>query len=221
MRRVPRPCPQERSPVDARVEGPQLRRRGVDDPAMAFPLPAARRAPDLLRRLLGAAWALLGALGEALLSLLAPACCAACDEPLGPRVLFCPVCASSLVPLDPPAERGATESPPGGLAIVAYGGYGGALAEALQRFKYRARPDLARALGELARRAAEQAGLAAECVVPVPLHPRRLGERGYNQAALVARAVARSAGGCCPARSVAPAPPGRRPGSIERRAGTT
>lgn len=34
------------------------------------------------------------------------------------------------------------------------------------------------------------ANIRADVVVPVPLHPRRLAERGYNQSALLARAVA-------------------------------
>ena len=35
---------------------------------------------------------------------------------------------------------------------------------------------------------------AIDVVVPVPLHPRRLAERGYNQAALLAAPVARRLG---------------------------
>ncbi len=36
--------------------------------------------------------------------------------------------------------------------------------------------------------------LAVDAIVPVPLHPRRLRERGYNQSALLAREVARITG---------------------------
>jgi predicted amidophosphoribosyltransferase len=45
----------------------------------------------------------------------------------------------------------------------------------------------------LARAALPYAGLA-ECVVPVPLHPRKLRKRGYNQSALLAAHVARALG---------------------------
>lgn len=37
-------------------------------------------------------------------------------------------------------------------------------------------------------------GLAADVIVPVPLHPRRHRTRGYNQAALLAREVSRLLG---------------------------
>jgi ComF family protein len=70
--------------------------------------------------------------------------------------------------------------------------YGGAVAQALRRFKFDDRPDLALAL--LAGLHPHLPGLRrnpTEIVVPVPLHPTRLVERGYNQAALLARPLAR------------------------------
>jgi ComF family protein len=42
--------------------------------------------------------------------------------------------------------------------------------------------------------AAARAPLDAELVVPVPLHPARLRQRGFNPAALLARALARARG---------------------------
>jgi ComF family protein len=77
---------------------------------------------------------------------------------------------------------------------IAFAEYGGALARAVQRFKYEDRADLARPLGALLGRACRRNGLRAEVVVPVPLHARRLASRGYNQSALLARHVARSIG---------------------------
>jgi ComF family protein len=67
------------------------------------------------------------------------------------------------------------------------------VAQAITRMKYEGRPDLARGLGDLLFRAiAPHAGeLRGALVVPVPLHPSRLAERGFNQSALVARRVAR------------------------------
>jgi ComF family protein len=59
----------------------------------------------------------------------------------------------------------------------------------IQRFKYQARPDLARVLSALLLPLPE---LTATVLIPVPLHPRRLAERGYNQAALLARELGRS-----------------------------
>ena len=49
---------------------------------------------------------------------------------------------------------------------------------------------------EIFRRAAHVCELARGAVlVPVPLHPRKLSDRGYNQAVLRAEALARAAGG--------------------------
>jgi ComF family protein len=76
---------------------------------------------------------------------------------------------------------------------VAAFAYGGAIAQAIGRLKYEQRPDLARPLGDLLWRALAPHARAVRdaIVVPVPLHPVRLVERGFNQAALIARLIAR------------------------------
>jgi len=82
---------------------------------------------------------------------------------------------------------------PGGLLVVALGPYEGQLGERIRALKYqeetRFAGPLGRALGKLVPTDWQDA-----CLVPVPLHAERLAERGYNQAALVARAAARSSG---------------------------
>ncbi|MFO0591291.1 MAG: ComF family protein [Polyangiaceae bacterium] len=78
--------------------------------------------------------------------------------------------------------------------IVAGGSYTGALAIAVKRLKYSARPDLARPLGAWLSERARTANLTADLVIPVPLHPRKLRARGYNQSALLSAHVARSLG---------------------------
>jgi ComF family protein len=113
-------------------------------------------------------------LGDAL----APPSCAACDGRLNRRSVFCSTCAGAVVPAGPSS-------------VVAFALFGGPVATALRRLKYDDRPDLAGPLGDLLRRAARDAGLCADVVVPVPLHPARLAERGYNQSALLGAAVAR------------------------------
>ncbi|HLY37520.1 MAG TPA: ComF family protein [Candidatus Binatia bacterium] len=66
------------------------------------------------------------------------------------------------------------------------------LAAAVQAFKYRGRRTLAAALGALL---AERYPFAADAVlVPVPLHLARLRARGFNQAVLLARVLARRRG---------------------------
>jgi ComF family protein len=153
---------------------------------------------------------------------LEPARCAACDAPLPARVVFCTTCADTVEPLTcrPPALAVAGGAP---VAVAAYGTYGGALADALMRMKYQRRPDLARPLGHLLRHAVRRTGLPAmdwaamgrpamDRVVPVPLHPLRLAARGYNQAALLANAVASELGvrASHPLRRVAPTAPQAR-----------
>ncbi len=70
--------------------------------------------------------------------------------------------------------------------------YGGAVSAAVVRLKYGGRPDLGPRLGRSMLRAAEPFSGAIDLVIPVPLHPRRLAERGYNQAALLAAPIART-----------------------------
>lgn len=119
--------------------------------------------------------------------LLSPARCAACDAPVRWRRVFCPCCALSV-------ER-ATFPSPLALPVAAVGAFGGALARAIHRLKYEGRPDLARPLGELMATALEHLALdaPADLIVPVPLAPGRLAERGYNQAALLAARLSRRA----------------------------
>ena len=74
----------------------------------------------------------------------------------------------------------------------ACGAYAGALAASIHSLK--SQPHLCRRLRRLAARtyAEQRAALASDLIVPVPLHKRRLRERGFNQAELIARVVARA-----------------------------
>jgi len=69
--------------------------------------------------------------------------------------------------------------------------YGGALAHAIQRFKYEGRVELAHPLGSLLARGALPWRQSVDVVVPVPLHWRRRWDRGYDQSALLAGRVGR------------------------------
>ncbi len=63
------------------------------------------------------------------------------------------------------------------------------------RLKFSGRLASARLLGELfAAALAERGDPPPDCIVPVPLHPRRLRERGFNQSLELARAAARRFG---------------------------
>lgn len=78
-----------------------------------------------------------------------------------------------------------------GRAALVYAGSGRRLVLAL---KHGDRPDLAPALGRWLAAAAAPLIRPEAVVVPVPLHPRRLLARKYNQAALLGAAVARAHG---------------------------
>ncbi len=74
---------------------------------------------------------------------------------------------------------------------VALGWYRHDLKECLHRLKYGGRSNLAKPLGQLlGRRVAEEGWQDLAAIVPIPLHPQRLKERGYNQSRLLARPVA-------------------------------
>ncbi len=87
-----------------------------------------------------------------------------------------------------------TVEPPSFDALRAPYTFAGSAREAVHRLKY---GGLAAAGGALAERIAEAWpgwGLEAGVVVPTPLHPRRERTRGYNQAAELARPLARAIG---------------------------
>jgi ComF family protein len=129
----------------------------------------------------------------------APGLCAGCAASLYPTAPCCPVCA---VPEQTPVLcRRCRAAPPPFRALVAPWRYGGELAVALRRFKYggargAGRPELARALAALL--APALAAVQADVVVPVPLHPGRLRERGFSQAHALAAGARRRAGLAAP-----------------------
>ena len=142
------------------------------------------------------------------LDLIFPARCAACDAP--GESPFCAVCADTLMPLPAgcpvcgvpedeallPALRPRrcvhcrAKAPPFVLASAPYL-HGGALAEAIHRLKYERREDLGPALAVLFEGCAVP---KSDCLCPIPLHPHRLRERGYDQARLLADGAARRFG---------------------------
>lgn len=71
----------------------------------------------------------------------------------------------------------------------AIGSYDGALRAIVHAFKYDGRRSLAGRLGELMKVRAPTVLAGAEFIVPVPLHPSRRRERGFDQAADLARQV--------------------------------
>jgi ComF family protein len=121
--------------------------------------------------------------------------CALCAEPLPPPV---PAGAGALVL---PAELAASERgarcaaclrhPPAFARALVPFVHGGAVADAIHRLKYRGRREVARALAALIVPPAAVHLAGATAIAPIPLHRTRRRERGYDQALLLARAVAR------------------------------
>jgi ComF family protein len=114
------------------------------------------------------------------LDLVAPPQCVACNELYPKRVPLCATCRAGLLDSD--------DVPPG--VSVAFE-HGGSLARAIYRAKYDGDPSLAVSLGALLVETFEVPEVRDEVIVPVPLHPRRLRERGYNQSRELARPLAR------------------------------
>lgn len=137
---------------------------------------------------------------HALLDLLFPPRCVGCGR-LG--TWFCPECLAQVQPVPQPTCRLCYEpltygdlcrscrrSPLQIDGIRAVGLHQGPLRRAIHGLKYRRQRDLVLPLAGLLRRYLEANPIPADILVPVPLHPERLRERGFNQAALLARAIA-------------------------------
>src|SRR5262249_6534274 len=139
---------------------------------------------------------------DAILNLLFPVSCVLCGSQVverrrGPA---CPACWAKLEPLMPPV------CPQCGVPAIAIEGLCGAcrlgehafdyarsallfndaFREIIHHFKYSDRVSLAKPLGELLRKCVDRQAFEAQIVIPVPLHPSRERQRGFNQAELLA-----------------------------------
>ncbi len=151
----------------------------------------------------------LARLADALLSVVLAPACAACsgvlDRPT--RGPVCDACWRSIVPLTPPLCDRCGDPLPTWRAISltvelcprcrrarrlvvrarAVGDYDGALRAIVHALKYDGRRSLARPLGQLMRERGADVLAGAAWLVPVPLHPSRRRQRGFNQARDLAR----------------------------------
>jgi ComF family protein len=144
------------------------------------------------------------AAAQALSDLLFPPRCAACGRAAG---WFCRECQKSIDFVEPPFCPLCGRSTPSaelcrfcrvnpleiyGIRSVGY--LEGALRTAIHRFKYSNLRALSKPLGRLASENLARYDLPIDTVVPVPLHTSRLRQRGYNQAELLAREMAKVTG---------------------------
>jgi len=87
-----------------------------------------------------------------------------------------------------------TRAPPAFSEVAAPFLYGGPVGDAIHRLKYRGRREVAGELGALVASSCRHLVDAADVIAPISLHPSRRRERGFDQALLLARAIARQAG---------------------------
>jgi ComF family protein len=184
--------------------------------------------------------------GSFLARLLWPQRCPACQQAMGEGQAFCPLCDVSVLTMDRACPGCALEDAGAAGSCLACRArpfpfsraraslvYGGAVAEALVRLKHGGALPAARLLGRFLIPLLDWAASEGiEAVVPVPLHPRRLRERGFNQALELAReALALRSSRAASFRLVRPRLPiwvdvlrrhrdtpalGREPGSVRR-----
>jgi competence protein ComFC len=162
------------------------------------------------------AW--LSRAGDALVSVLFPAGCRLCERLLlrASTVPICEECLGSFPALggaacetcgQPLAAWSLGREAGGGLVCPecrgreygfdrarSYALYKGALVRAIMLLKFERVEPLGRWFAERLAEVARRESIAADAVVPVPLHRQRERERGYNQADLVARPLARKLG---------------------------
>lgn len=129
-----------------------------------------------------------------------PPRCAGCDRP---GVRWCCECQGSVrrlhEPLCPvcgmPRSVGmicgvCRETPPHFQALRSWGIFDGSLRMVLHRLKYRRDIALGQSLADNMKPAFQAMQWPVDLVAPIPLGKKRLKERGYNQAALIARPLA-------------------------------
>ncbi len=157
----------------------------------------------------------LGRVWEGIWPLLWPPRCALCGEFIGPQLAgFCPQCQGSFQTVSfpicqicgkplPEISRPAgnicgfcIESEPRYDRARLYSRYEGALAEVLKDFKFKERRSVLPALSAYMIECYElfYGGQFFDVVLPVPLHRRRLHLRGFNQAADLAKPIAKRQG---------------------------
>lgn len=144
-----------------------------------------------------------------LLFRLFPPTCLLCGAPGDEGQDLCAGCRADLPVNDRPCRRCALplpatvslicgqcqQEPPAFDRIIAPFLYQPPMDYLIKALKFQGRLAFARLLGGLLGRIiAERGEPQPECLLPVPLHPSRLRERGFNQALEIARSAARPAG---------------------------
>jgi len=112
--------------------------------------------------------------------------CQATVEPIGPIV--CPVCGNPQITAQ--TCKNCQQIPPAYHSLRSWAAFKGPLREALHHLKYRRDIALGDSLSRPLIGYLENLNWKVDLIVPVPLGNQRLKQRGYNQAALLARPIA-------------------------------
>ncbi|MBP1617970.1 MAG: putative amidophosphoribosyltransferase [Bacteroidetes bacterium] len=133
-----------------------------------------------------------------------PRLCVACEKKLIDSEQFlCLECLHSLPrtsyisrPMNPLEVFFAGRVPFERVASFAYFSKEGMLQKIVHELKYGDNPELGEFLGKWIYRENSSASFfdSIDCVVPVPLHPKRLDKRGYNQSYHIAKGLGQSSG---------------------------
>ncbi len=140
---------------------------------------------------------------DAILNLLFPVACVLCGSQVCERRwgAACPDCWSLLAPLEPPfcPQCGEPAAAIEGLCGACRKGeyafdlarsaflFNDTLREIIHHLKYSDRVSLAQMLGKLLKQCLDREPFTGDTIIPVPLHRAREGDRGFNQAELIAR----------------------------------
>jgi ComF family protein len=151
----------------------------------------------------------VAALGRALLSFVYPPHCILCDKLIGSwaqaEAGICPACVTAI--REQPRERclrcssplGTKSTVPSGCPTcaswpvdcgyeraISLGSFDGPLRDAVHALKFKGNRKIGRVLGQWLG-ASESEFEELDALIPVPLHPSRQRDRGYNQAELIGR----------------------------------
>jgi ComF family protein len=118
--------------------------------------------------------------------------CSLCDRPTSNVCRLCTACFRGLQACQfSPASQFDRDNVP----VLVWGSYGGSLKQAIAAMKYENHPQLAIPLGRWLAEAwlnslknrPQKSSQQKYAVVPIPMHPEKVKQRGFNQAELIAK----------------------------------
>ena len=135
---------------------------------------------------------------DGILELFFPRICLACEENRSIRKhLFCVPCAYEINPTDHwKFENNEFTNKFTGRVPLVYGASlykffpGGLLQHVIHKRKYASRPEIGIHLGKIAGQQISAHWMKPDLIIPVPIHPKKLWKRGYNQAERISYGIA-------------------------------